>query len=43
MPSRLLSAVPPGVRISRVPLDGAIDRVRDRLAADAEEIARCEA
>ena len=31
MPSRLLSAFPPGVRVSRVPLDAAIERVRDRL------------
>jgi ATP-dependent DNA helicase DinG len=31
MPSRLLSAFPPGVRISRVPLDIAIDRVKQRL------------
>ena len=34
MPSRLLSAFPPGVRISRVPLDVAIARVEERLAAD---------
>jgi len=31
MPSRLLSAFPPGVRISRVPLEVAIDRVTERL------------
>ena len=44
MPSRLLSAFPPGVRVSRVPLELAIDRVRERLAGKAEEeIAQCEA
>ena len=43
MPSRLLDAFPPGVRISRVPLDQAIERVRDRLAATAEETVQCEA
>jgi ATP-dependent DNA helicase DinG len=32
MPSRLLRAFPPGVPISRVPLDQAIERVRARLA-----------
>ena len=31
MPSRLLSAFPPQVRVSRVPLDVAIERVSDRL------------
>jgi len=31
-PSRLLDAFPPGVRVSRVPLDEAIHRVRTRLA-----------
>jgi ATP-dependent DNA helicase DinG len=31
MPSRLLSAFPPGVRVSRVPLDVAIERVAARL------------
>jgi ATP-dependent DNA helicase DinG len=31
MPSRLLRAFPPGVRVSRVPLDEAIARVRARL------------
>jgi ATP-dependent DNA helicase DinG len=31
MPSRLLRAFPPGVRVSRVPLDEAIARVRSRL------------
>jgi ATP-dependent DNA helicase DinG len=30
-PSRLLDAFPPGVRVSRVPLDEAITRVRARL------------
>jgi ATP-dependent DNA helicase DinG len=34
MPSRLLSAFPPGVPIRRVPLDGAIARVTERLAAE---------
>ena len=33
-PSRLLSAFPPGVRVSRVHLDEAIARVRSRLSAD---------
>jgi ATP-dependent DNA helicase DinG len=33
-PSRLLNAFPPGVRISRVPLDVAIERVRSRLSTD---------
>jgi ATP-dependent DNA helicase DinG len=31
MPSRLLRAFPPEVRVSRVPLDEAIERVRERL------------
>jgi ATP-dependent DNA helicase DinG len=35
MPSRLLSAFPPGVPIRRVPLDVAIARVEERLAAGA--------
>jgi ATP-dependent DNA helicase DinG len=35
MPSRLLKAFPPGVPVSRVPLDEAIARVERRLAADA--------
>ena len=35
MPSRLLRAFPPGVPISRVPLDEAIERVRSRLVEDA--------
>ena len=34
MPSRLLAAFPPGVPIHRVPLDIAIARVAERLAAD---------
>jgi ATP-dependent DNA helicase DinG len=34
-PSRLLSAFPPGVRVTRVPLAEAIARVRSRLAAEA--------
>jgi hypothetical protein len=33
MPSRLLSAFPDGVPIRRVPLDQAIARVEERLAA----------
>jgi ATP-dependent DNA helicase DinG len=32
MPSRLLSAFPPGVPIHRVPLEVAIARVEQRLA-----------
>jgi ATP-dependent DNA helicase DinG len=43
MPSRLLSAFRPGVRVSRVPLDVAIARVKDRLAATAGETVRCDA
>ncbi|MFW2850887.1 ATP-dependent DNA helicase [Sphingomonas sp. TX0543] len=35
MPSRLLTAFPPGVEIARVPLDTAIARVRQRLSSDA--------
>ncbi|MBV8237613.1 MAG: ATP-dependent DNA helicase [Sphingomonas sp.] len=35
MPSRLLTAFPPGVAIARVPLDEAIARVRERLSSDA--------
>src|SRR4051812_3012361 len=35
MPSRLLRAFPPGVPISRLPLDQAIARVAERLAAGA--------
>jgi ATP-dependent DNA helicase DinG len=31
MPSRLLAAFPPGVRVSRVPLNVAIERVAERL------------
>jgi ATP-dependent DNA helicase DinG len=34
MPSRLLRAFPPGVPVSRVPLDVAIARVEERLGAD---------
>jgi ATP-dependent DNA helicase DinG len=34
-PSRLLDGFPPGVRVSRVPLDEAIGRVRARLAQEA--------
>jgi ATP-dependent DNA helicase DinG len=36
MPSRLLRAFPPGVPVSRVPLDEAIVRVRQRLVASAQ-------
>jgi ATP-dependent DNA helicase DinG len=32
MPSRLLKAFPPGVTVSRVPLDGAIERIEQRLS-----------
>jgi ATP-dependent DNA helicase DinG len=42
MPSRFLAAFPPEVRVSRVPLDVAIDRVRERLATKALDVARCE-
>ena len=35
-PSRLLTAFPPGVRVSRVPLDEAIARVGARLSAPLE-------
>ena len=31
MPSRLLTAFPPEVRVSRVPLDAALERVGQRL------------
>jgi ATP-dependent DNA helicase DinG len=31
LPSRLLTAFPPGVVVSRVPLDAALERVRTRL------------
>jgi ATP-dependent DNA helicase DinG len=37
MPSRLLKAFPPGVPISRVPLDVAIERVEQRLSASAPQ------
>jgi ATP-dependent DNA helicase DinG len=43
MPSRLLIAFPPGVRVSRVPLDVAVDRVKQRLGAIVEEKTACEA
>jgi len=43
MPSRLLTAFPPGVRVSRVPLDIAISRVRDRLASGSPAEVRCDA
>jgi ATP-dependent DNA helicase DinG len=39
MPSRLLRAFPPGVAISRVPLDEALERVRVRLAPSTERAA----
>ncbi len=35
MPSRLLSAFPPEVRISRLPLDLALERVRTKLSGPA--------
>jgi ATP-dependent DNA helicase DinG len=34
MPSRLLSAFPPGVAVRRVPLDQALARVEERLSRD---------
>jgi ATP-dependent DNA helicase DinG len=37
MPSRLLSAFPPGVPIRRVPLEQAIARVEQRLAERLSE------
>ena len=43
MPSRLLSAFPPEVRVSRVPLDAAIERIRERLGGQSEEVVKCEA
>ena len=42
MPSRLLTAFPPEVHVSRVPLDVAIERIRERLRSPAEEVVRCE-
>jgi ATP-dependent DNA helicase DinG len=38
-PSRLLTAFPPGVRVSRVHLDEALERVRSRLASTEARIA----
>jgi ATP-dependent DNA helicase DinG len=35
MPSRLLTAFPPSVTVSRVPLDVAIARVEQRLAGSS--------
>jgi ATP-dependent DNA helicase DinG len=35
MPSRLLRAFPPGVQVSRVPLDVAVERVRSALVGPA--------
>jgi ATP-dependent DNA helicase DinG len=43
MPSRLLSVFPPEVRVSRVPLDAAIERISQRLGTNAEEVVQCEA
>jgi ATP-dependent DNA helicase DinG len=40
MPSRLLSAFPPGVSVSRVPLDQAIARVGQRLAVPSSSVGR---
>jgi ATP-dependent DNA helicase DinG len=37
MPSRLLKAFPPGVPISRLPLDAAIDRVAAFLPSPAAD------
>ena len=48
MPSRLLSAFPPEVRVSRLPLDAAIARVGERLNAGlvgegvAQPVAQCD-
>jgi ATP-dependent DNA helicase DinG len=42
MPSRLLAAFPPGVPVRRVPLDVAIARVEERLAAGVESPAVAE-
>jgi ATP-dependent DNA helicase DinG len=48
MPSRLLSAFPPEVRVSRLPLDAAIARVGERLNAAsvgegvAQAVAQCD-
>ena len=36
MPTRLLSAFPPGVPIARVPLDEAVARVSSRLSSVAQ-------
>jgi ATP-dependent DNA helicase DinG len=36
MPSRLLRAFPPGVPVSRVPLDAAIARVEARLGSEGK-------
>jgi ATP-dependent DNA helicase DinG len=38
MPSRLLAAFPPGTPVARVPLDVAIARVEERLAAGAPAV-----
>ena len=38
-PSRLLSAFPPGVPVSRVPLEVAIMRVEERLAMQPNPVA----
>ncbi len=38
MPSRLLRAFPPGVPVSRIPLDEAIARVEQRLASQREAV-----
>jgi ATP-dependent DNA helicase DinG len=44
MPSRLLAAFPPEVRVSRVPLDAAIERIRQRLGTPADvPVVKCEA
>jgi ATP-dependent DNA helicase DinG len=42
MPSRLLSAFPPGVMVRRVPLDIAIGRVEERLSAGSQPVERME-
>jgi ATP-dependent DNA helicase DinG len=43
MPSRLLSAFPPGVTVRRLPLDQAIARVEQMLAIDGHAAPRAPA
>jgi ATP-dependent DNA helicase DinG len=42
MPSRLLSAFPPGVSVRRVPLDQAIARIEERLSGESAPVAAAE-